>query len=154
VSTFDYLRQERIQRFLRDSEKSDRFKAILSDGCILIYDLLVVGHATRTGKSTKSVKKKFQRLKPFAGEALAAREMTPIRKLILALADVRNAADHEPLTDDDIREQFIAAFRSVRGNDTPPQGFDANFARTLFAWIAFEIGRWEIGLPPGYIRKK
>ncbi|HEX6083077.1 MAG TPA: hypothetical protein VF266_01035 [Thermoanaerobaculia bacterium] len=155
---FDYIKQEHIQRFLHEHNASERFKAILNDGCILVYDLLVIAAATRWEDSPEKIRKhnKWSKLKLLTKEALSAREMTPLREMILALADVRNVADHEPVTDADIRQRFLDAFARVRRERFPAEGDrdrEIRFAHALFAWIAFEIGRWQIGLPPGYLAR-
>jgi hypothetical protein len=33
------------------------------DGCVMVYDLLVLGYATRTNKTPKAIKKKHGKLK-------------------------------------------------------------------------------------------
>lgn len=119
----------------------------------MVYELLVIGFATRTGTTPEQVKKKHGRLKPLARLALTAREDEPLRDVILAIADVRNAAAHEAISDDEIQEQFVEVWSKVSGGTPWPDSLPvrAGYCRALFSLIGFELGRWQVSLQPsGY----
>jgi hypothetical protein len=65
----------------------------------MIYELLVIGLATRTSSTPDVVKKKYGKLKPLARLALTGTDYEALLDVILAVADVRNAAAHETITD-------------------------------------------------------
>jgi hypothetical protein len=151
--SYDYFKQEAIRKFIADSSRTGRPKAIVIDGCILLHDLLVIGLATRTTTAPEQVKKKHGRLKPLAREALTG-EYAPLRDAILAIADVRNAAAHETITDADFEAKFVQVWSRVAGGTSWPESVFArsNYCRAFFSLLAFELGRWQVGLPlSGYL---
>jgi hypothetical protein len=150
VLSFDYLRQESIRKFLRDSGRTGRPKSIIIDGCVMVHELLVIGLATRTGSTPEAVRKKHGKLRPLARLALTATEDGPLRDVILAIAEVRNAAAHETISDDDIQERFIKVWSKVSGGTPWPDSLPlrSSYCRALFSLIGFELGRWQVGLAP------
>jgi hypothetical protein len=150
VLSFDYLRQERIQRFLNDGRKTGRPKSIIVDGCILIYDLLVIGFASRTQSSIEATRKRYGKLRPLAKEALADPTYSTLKELILALAAVRNKAAHEPMSDDDVEKSFVEVWQVIPGDAEWPKELPLRsaYCRATFSLVAFELGRWQVGLPP------
>lgn len=151
--SYDYFKQEAIRKFIADSGRTGRPKAIVIDGCILLHDLLVIGLATRTHTSPEQVKKKHGRLKPLAREALTG-DYQPLRDAILAIADVRNAAAHETIADADFEERFVQVWSHVSGGSPWPEPVvtRSNYCRAFFSLLAFELGRWQVGLPlSGYL---
>jgi hypothetical protein len=152
VLTFDYFRQESIRKFLADSRRTGRPKAIIIDGCIMVHDLLVIGLATRIGSTPDKVKKKYRRLKLLAREALTD-EYIPLRDVILAAADVRNAAAHETISDDDFEARFVSVWSMIPSGTTWPESVvvRSNYCRAFFSLLEFELGRWQVSLSPsGY----
>jgi hypothetical protein len=152
VLTYDYFRQESIRKFIADSGRTGRPKAIVIDGCIMLHDLLVIGLATRTGSTPEKAKKKHGKLKPLAREVLTD-EFVPLREVILAIADVRNTAAHETISDADFEERFVAVWSMVSGEAAWPDSLvvRSNYCRAFFSLLAFELGRWQVGLSPsGY----
>jgi hypothetical protein len=150
--SYDYLKQEAIRQFLADSVRTGRPKSIVIDGCILLHELLVIGLATRTNGTPEQVKKKHGRLKPLAREALTD-EFAPLGDVILAIADVRNAAAHETITDADFEAEFVKVWSKVSGGAKWPDSVVArsNYCRALFSLLIFELGRWQVQLTPsGY----
>lgn len=115
----------------------------------MVHDLLVIGFATRTNSTPEAVRKKHQRLKPLARTALDAADYAPLRDTILAIANVRNAAAHETITDADVTAKFVAVWSRLSGGASwPDSPFErSNYCRALFSLIAFELGRWQVGLP-------
>ncbi len=151
--TFDYFRQETIRKFIADSGRTGRPKAIVIDGCIMLHELLVIGLATRTSDTPERVKKKHGRLKPLAREALTD-EYTPLRNVILAAADVRNAAAHETISDSAFEARFVAVWSMVPGGAAWPESLPtrSNYCRAFFSLLEFELSRWQVGLSPsGYL---
>lgn len=118
--SYDYFRQEAIRKFIADSGRTGRPKAIVIDGCILLHDLLVIGLATRTDAPPEQLKKKHGRLKPLAREVLTG-DYEPLRDAILAIADVRNAAAHETITDADFEAKFVEVWARVAGGTPWPE---------------------------------
>ncbi|HEV7427158.1 MAG TPA: hypothetical protein VGQ46_12390 [Thermoanaerobaculia bacterium] len=150
--TFDYFRQESIRKFLADSRRTGRPKAIVIDGCIMLYDLLVIGLATRIGSTPDKVRKKHGRLKPLAREALTD-EYIPLRDVIFAIADARNAAAHETITDADFEAKFVSVWSMVSGGAAWPESVvvRSSYCRAFFSLLAFDLGRWQVSLSPsGY----
>ena len=153
VLSYDYFKQEAIRKFIADSGRTGRPKAIVIDGCILLHELLVIGLATRTNATPEQVKKKHGRLKPLAREALTG-NYEPLRDVILAIADVRNAAAHETISDADFEARFCDVWARVPGGTPWPGSIVArsNYCRAFFSLLAFELGRWQVGLPlSGYL---
>jgi hypothetical protein len=152
VLTFDYFWQESIRKFIADSGRTGRPKAIVIDGCIMLHDLLAIGLATRTGSTPDEIKEKHGRLKKLAREAVTD-EYIPLRNVILAIADVRNAAAHETIADADFEAKFVAVWSMVAGGAAWPESVvvRSNYCRAFFSLVAFELGRWQVGLSPsGY----
>jgi hypothetical protein len=152
VLTFDYFRQESIRKFLADSRRTGRPKAIVIDGCIMVHDLLVIGLATRIGSTPDKVREKHGNLRPLAREALTD-EYVPLRDAILAIAEVRNAAAHETITDADFETKFVSVWANVSGGTAWPESIvvRSSYYRAFFSLIAFELGRWQVNLgPSGY----
>jgi hypothetical protein len=146
---FDYVRQEHIRSFLHEYNAAERFKTILNDGCVIVHDCVAFAAATRSGGSVKGLRK--QNLRPLARDVLAASEMKRLLDVIEAVAEIRNAASHEPVTDDEIRVRFLDAIDAWKGKPYPHRGQrerEVGLAHVTFAWIVFELGRWQIGLPP------
>ncbi len=150
--TYDYFRQEAIRKFLADSGRTGRPKAIVIDGCIMLHDLLIIGFATRTGSTPERVKKKHGKLKLLTREALTG-QFIPLRDVILAIADVRNTAAHETISDADVEERFVAVWSNVSGGAAWPESLSmrSKYCRAFFSLLAFELGRWQVSLTPsGY----
>lgn len=116
----------------------------------MVYELLVIGFATRSGSTPEVVKKKHGKLRPLARLALAAKEDEALRDVILAVADVRNAAAHETISDEELEERFVKVWLTVAGETRWPdsQPVRSAYCRGLFSLIGFELGRWQVGLPP------
>jgi hypothetical protein len=148
---YDYFRQERIRKFITDSGKTGRPKAIVIDGCVLLHDLLAIGLATRTACDPEKVKKKHGKLKLLARVALTDAAEAPVLSLILAIADLRNAAAHEPISDSEFEDRFVTIWRPLSGGAEWPESVftRSNYYRAMFSIIAFELGRWQVGLGPG-----
>lgn len=148
---FDYIKQEQIRRFLNEHNAAERFKTILNDGCVIVHECVALAAATRSGKSAASFRK--QNLRPLARSVLAANEMKRLLDGIEAVAKLRNAAAHEPATDDQIRVRFLDAIDAWKGKAYPYRGQrdrEVGLAHATFAWIVFELGRWQAGLPPSW----
>jgi len=147
---FDYFRQERIRKFIADSGKTGRPKAILLDGCVLLHDLLVIGFATRTETTPDLVRKKHGKLRALARVALPEASDAPLLSVILAVAELRNATAHEPISDADIEDRFLEIWRPLSaGADWPDSVvIRSNYYRAMFSLLAFELGRWQVGLGP------
>lgn len=148
--SFDYLRQEKIRKFLGDGRRTARPKSIIIDGCILIYELLVIGFATRTGTTPKAVKRKHGKLRPLARTALNTPDQKPLCNLICGIAEVRNAAAHEPISDEEFEKRFVVVWSGISGGAAWPEPLPdrSTYCRALFSLIAFELGRWQVELPP------
>jgi len=152
VLMYDYFRQESIRKFLADSGRTGRPKAIVIDGCIMLYDLLVIGLATRTGSTPEKVKKQHGKLKPLARGVLTD-EFIPLRDVILAIADIRNTAAHETISDADFEERLVAVWSMVSGGAAWPASLPlrSSYCRAFFSLLAFELARWQVSLAPsGY----
>jgi hypothetical protein len=150
VLSFDYLRQEKIRKFLEDGRRTGRPKSIIIDGCVLVYELLVIGFATRTAATPEAIKKKHGNLRPLARTALNTSEQQPLCDLICAIAAVRNTAAHEPISDEEFEKRFVTVWSSISCGVTWPESLPvrSSFCRALFSLIAFELGRWQADLPP------
>ena len=101
----------------------------------------------------EAVKKKHGKLKLLARVALTGTEDEPIRDVILAIADVRNAAAHETISDDEIQARFVDVWSKVAGSTAWPDHVvtRSQYCRAFFSLIGFELGRWQVGLEPsGY----
>jgi hypothetical protein len=150
VLIFDYMKQEQIKRFLHDYNAAERFKTILNDGCVIVHECVVHAAATRSSKSVKSLRK--QNLRPLAHTVLAASEMRRLLAIIEAVAELRNVSAHEPMTDEQIRVQFIDAVDAWKRKpySRGDRAREVGLAHVTFAWIVFELGRWQVGLPPSW----
>lgn len=105
----------------------------------MVYELLVIGFATRSGSTPEVVKKKHGKLRPLARLALAAKEDEALRDVILAVADVRNAAAHETISDEELEERFVKVWLTVAGETRWPdsQPVRSAYCRGLFSLIGF-----------------
>jgi hypothetical protein len=88
VLSFDYFRQEKVRKFLADSGRTGRPKAIILDGCVLVHDLVVIGYATRAGSTPEAVRKKHGNLRPLVRTAFSEPQYEPLRDVILGVADI------------------------------------------------------------------
>jgi hypothetical protein len=149
VLSFDYLREEKIRKFLKDGRRTGRPKSIIIDGCVLIYELLVIGFATRTASTAEVVKKKHRNLRSFARTALNTPDLQPLCDLICAIAKVRNTAAHEPISDEEFEKRFVAVWSGISGGTAWPESLPnrSGYCRALFSLVAFELGRWQVDLP-------
>ena len=147
---FDYFRQERIRKFIADSSKTGRPKAIILDGCVLLHDLLVIGFATRAESTPDLVRKKHGKLRALARVALPEASHAPLLSVILAVAELRNATAHEPISDADIETRFLEIWLPLAaGADWPDSVvIRSSYYRAMFSLLAFELGRWQVGLGP------
>lgn len=151
---YDYFRQERIRKFIADSRKTGRPKAIILDGCVFLHDLLAIGFATRTESTPDRVRKKHRQLRALARVALSEARDSLLLSVILAVAKLRNAAAHEPMNDADIESRFLEIWRPLSAGVDWPESVvvRSSYYRGLFSLLAFELGRWQVGLEPsGYL---
>jgi len=150
VLWFDYLRQEKIRKFLDDGRRTGRPKSIIIDGCVLIYELLVIGFATRTASTPEAVRKKHGKLRPLARAALNTPDQQPLCDLICDIAEVRNTAAHEPISDEDFENRFVVVWSRISGGEPWPESLPirSDYCRALFSLVGFELQRWQADLPP------
>ncbi len=152
--SFDYFRQEKIRKFVDDSRRTGRPKSIIIDGCVLIYELLVIGFATRSATTPEAIKKKHGNLRPLARTALDTPEQQPLCDLICAIAEVCNTAAHDIISDDEFEKRFVLVWSRVSSGAVWPESIfvRSSYCRAFFLVIAFELGRWQVDLPPsGYV---
>ena len=93
------------------------------------------------------MRKKHGNLKPLVRGAFTDPAYGPLRDVILSVADIRNAAAHEPITDDDVQQRFASIWATVSPYKPWPdsQVTRSNYCRAFFSLIAFELGRWQVG---------
>lgn len=148
--TYDYFRQESIRKFIADSGRTGRPKAIILDGCVLLHDLLVIGLATRTGSTPEAIRKKHGKLRPLARFALTDPQDAPLLNHIVAIAEIRNVAAHEPIADSVIEARFLEVWTPLASGTAWPDSLvtRSKYYRAFFSLLGFELGRWQVALPP------